>query len=117
MLFHAHIYFNKDQKELATSLRMEMIENFPFFRYNKFFTASHVLEVGGLVDKLIGPHTKRMFQVTATDTNLVFLLPWIVLRSKGLSVLLHPCSDNDLLDHTERAMWLGEKVSLNLDKL
>jgi hypothetical protein len=36
---------------------------------------------------------------------------------EGLSVLLHPETGDDLLDHTAHAVWLGTPLELRLDRL
>jgi DOPA 4,5-dioxygenase len=42
------------------------------------------------------------------------VLPWLALNRKGLVVFLHPDTGNDLLDHTEHAIWMGAMRPLNL---
>lgn len=75
------------------------------------------LKVGKFRDKPVGPHPKRMFQITVSKEEMGSVLLVVMKYHKNLSVLIHPCMNEDLLDHTERAMWLGDKVELNLDKL
>lgn len=41
-------------------------------------------------------------------------LPWIDKHRNGLSVLLHPVTGDDLMDHTEYASWLGQALTLKL---
>jgi DOPA 4,5-dioxygenase len=39
------------------------------------------------------------------------------MNRSGLVVFVHPISDNDLLDHRERAMWMGAVRPLDLSML
>lgn len=107
MFYHAHIYFDIETRKTALSVRKKMAKNFPSLYIGKI----------GKDDVLFGPHTKPMFESTIMDKDLGSILPWIIFNSQKLSVLLHPCSDNTLLDHTERAMWLGKRIPLDLEKL
>ena len=105
MFFHIHIYYTKSTRHIAEEIRKNVIESFP------------QIYVSDLVDKEVGPHTKPMFLLTIKDSDLIFMIPWIMLNRKSLSVLIHPNYNESLLDHTERAMWLGEKLDLNLESL
>ncbi|KAI9696297.1 MAG: hypothetical protein M1820_008220 [Bogoriella megaspora] len=41
-------------------------------------------------------------------------IPWLVVNRGPLSALLHPNTDDEERDHTQRATWLGEQWPLNL---
>ena len=43
------------------------------------------------------------------------LLSWLALNRNGLTILIHPLTGNDLLDHTDYASWMGEPQKLNLN--
>ena len=45
------------------------------------------------------------------------MLPWLALNRKGLTVLVHGRSGNDIYDHTELVFWLGESAELDLSVL
>ena len=38
---------------------------------------------------------------------------WRKKNRKGLTVLVHEVTDRDLHDHTEGALWMGDKVQLD----
>jgi len=42
------------------------------------------------------------------------VLPWLALYRHGLEVFLHPDTGNDLLDHTDHAIWMGAIRPLDL---
>ncbi len=65
----------------------------------------------------IGPHPVPMFEAWFQPEVLHVVLEWIYYNRQGLSVLIHPLSENELKDHTERALWLGEKQPLDLSIL
>ncbi len=39
------------------------------------------------------------------------------MNRKGLTVLVHGVTGDDIYDHTELVLWLGESLKLNLDAL
>ncbi len=44
-------------------------------------------------------------------------MTWLALNRKGLTILIHPLTGDDLIDHTDYASWMGEQQVLNLDFL
>jgi DOPA 4,5-dioxygenase len=68
-------------------------------------------------DKPVGPHTKAMFRVAFKGRMLRLILNHLMLNNRGLSILFHPETGNDLKDHTESATWIGSPVALDLTKL
>ena len=65
-------------------------------------------------DEPIGPHTKSNFRVKFSRDQFGRIVPWLMLHREGLSVLVHPYTPDHVVDHTERALWLGERIALNL---
>ena len=57
------------------------------------------------------------FQVWVPRTSLDQMISWLMLNRRGHSCLIHPITRYEVLDHTERALWLGEKMPLNLGAL
>ncbi len=45
------------------------------------------------------------------------LVPWLMVHREGLDILVHPETGEDVEDHTDRALWLGEKLDLNIEVL
>ena len=41
-------------------------------------------------------------------------IKWLDDNRKGLTVLVHAVTDDDLKDHTDYAYWLGNEEKLNL---
>jgi aromatic ring-cleaving dioxygenase len=72
------------------------------------------VELGRWHDKPIGPHPKSMYQVKFVPEQFGKLVPWLMLHREGLDVLVHPETGDAVRDHTDQALWLGEKLALNI---
>ena len=40
-----------------------------------------------------------------------------MLNREGLDILVHPNTGDDVKDHTDHSLWLGEKLELNIELL
>ena len=60
---------------------------------------------------------QAQFQIELTSNELGAVTEWLILHRDGLSVLLHPETGNELLDHTAHAVWFGTPLELRLDRL
>jgi DOPA 4,5-dioxygenase len=99
--YHAHIYFDADSVIQATELceraRDEMGTT-----------------MGRIHQRPVGPHTQWSCLLTFPADRIAQLLPWLILNRKGLTVFLHPESGDNLADHTEHVVWLGESKPLKI---
>ncbi len=102
--FHAHVYFEPDQLDVAARLREALGERFP-------------VALGRIYPYPIGPHTRGMFQVLFTRAQFTDLVTWLLANREGLDVLVHADTGDDLVDHTRHAMWLGNSLPLKLEVL
>jgi aromatic ring-cleaving dioxygenase len=102
--FHAHVYYEPATRDAALHVRDGLAERFD-------------VELGRCHDKPIGPHPKSMYQVKFALSEFGKLVPWLMLNREGLDVLVHPETGNDVGDHTDHAVWLGEKLALNIEIL
>ena len=74
-------------------------------------------------DKPVGPHPVAMFEVNVfTPAQFGAFVSWLAVWRGPLSALIHPNmlpgegeSENEaaLRDHSERAIWMGERFPLN----
>jgi aromatic ring-cleaving dioxygenase len=56
-----------------------------------------------------------MFEVNLfTPAQFGAFIPWLVINRGPLSALVHPNTDDEVRDHSQRANWLGTPVPLNL---
>jgi len=99
--FHAHVYYAPDTREAAARVRDALAERFD-------------VELGRWRDEPVGPHPRSMYQVKFTPEQFGMVVPWLMLHHQGLDVLIHPSTGDDVGDHTHRALWLGEKLALNI---
>ena len=98
--FHAHIYFeNKNLyqahklKELATS--------------EIFFDSCRIYE------KPVGPHPYGMIELHFNAFNYNNAIKWIKNHRNSYSVLIHQVTGDDIVDHTNEVLWLGEVLPLD----
>ena len=102
--FHAHIYYDATSLLAASHIRNTINHRF------------HV-KMGRWRDKPVGPHPQSMFQVAFDTDTFALLVPWLMLNHAELSVLIHPRTDDEVTDHTNAALWLGNRLDLNVEFL
>ncbi len=104
--WHAHIYFDPaTTRDAAAAVREGIAQAFPAAR------------LGNWHEVPVGPHTRAMYQVLFAPDLLAPLLSWLALNRRGLAVLVHPETGDDLADHQDHAVWLGAVLPLNLEVL
>jgi aromatic ring-cleaving dioxygenase len=104
--YHAHIYYDPaTTRDRAQRLRERVADAFPD------------AIIGRWHDELVGPHLASMYQIAFPCRMLSSFLPWLMLNRDGLTILLHPGTDNAYADHTAHAAWLGAMLPLKLDVL
>ena len=100
--YHAHIYFDgPEQRRVAETLREQIAERFSVL-------------IGRWHDKLVGPHTRSMYQVAFPVAEFARFVPWLMVNRHGLAVLIHPDTGQPRSDHLVHAMWLGEILAICL---
>lgn len=100
--YHAHVYYrNEAERAEAAVLRAELIGRFD-------------VTPGRWRDQPVGPHPSPMYQIAFGADVFPELMPWLMLNRRGLTVLVHPDTGNDLADHGTHPLWLGEVLPLDL---
>ncbi|KXJ85095.1 DOPA-like domain-containing protein [Microdochium bolleyi] len=119
--FDVHIYHDSsddEQAKYARQLRERIRREFPELRMYAFWTVP------------IGPHPLAMFEVNLlTPAQFGAFVPWLAIWRGPLSALVHPDTlppsapggegeDDDeglreLRNHTECALWMGERLELS----
>ena len=99
--WHAHVYFNAETLELARSLCEEAARLFE-------------VKMGRVHEKIVGPHPAWSCQLALRPELFAQLIPWLVLHRQGLSIFIHPITGNDLVDHRDHGLWLGQPLQMNL---
>ncbi len=102
--FHAHIYYQPESRDTAAQIREALDSRFE-------------VRLGRWHDRPIGPHPQSMYQVAFAPDQFAQVVPWLMLNRAGLDILVHAETGDDLADHTAHALWLGNKLALNLAAL
>jgi len=102
--YHAHIYYDAETRPIAERLR-EAIGN----RFG--------VELGRWRDEPVGPHPVPMYQAAFPAAEFPRIVPWLMLNRGGLSVLVHPQTEDAYDDHTIHALWLGAPLPLRVEAL
>ena len=102
--FHAHVYYGPATRAEAERVRGQL-------------DALFQVELGRWRDEPVGPHPRAMYQVAFAADQFPALVTWLMEHRGGLTVLVHPNTGDDLGDHLDRALWLGEKLELDRDFL
>lgn len=99
--YHAHVYFDAQTIDQARALCEEATQRFG-------------LKMGRVHEKPVGPHPDWSCQLAFEHAQLADVVRWLALNRKGLGVLLHPLTGDDLADHTEHAIWMGAVRDLDV---
>ena len=99
--YHAHIYYDGASRANAAALREQIQQTFN-------------VTMGRWRDEPVGPHPQPMYQVAFDADQFQRLVPWLMLNRNGLTVLIHPNTEDAYRDHAEHALWLGAKLELRL---
>lgn len=99
--YHAHVYFDATTIDQARALCEQAAQTFK-------------LRMGRVHERPVGPHPDWSCQLAFEPELIGVVLPWLALNRNGLVVFLHPETGNDLLDHTEHAIWMGAIRPLDL---
>ena len=103
--WHAHIYYDPaTTRDIAAQLREEIAARF-------------AVTLGRWHDVKVGPHPGAMYQVAFGNEVFADLVPYLALHRRGMTVLVHPNTADELADHRDHAMWMGAIRSLNLSIL
>lgn len=102
--YHAHVYYDPADRSGAERLRAAIDERFE-------------VALGRWHDKPIGPHPQASYQIAFAPELFHALVPWLALNRGDLTVFLHPLTGDDLADHRDYAIWLGESDVLDLSVL
>ncbi len=102
--YHAHVYYDQDTRASAERLREALARRFE-------------VRLGRWHDRPIGPHPRPSYQVAFAPALFGEVVPFLALNRAGLTVLVHPETGDDIADHGEHALWMGEVLALDLGRL
>lgn len=101
--YHAHIYFQPSTRGTAEALYAQIGELF-----------GDKIHRNSIADGPRGPHVQNMFGLDIPKAYFEPLLEFLIVNHGRHSVLFHPVTGNELLDHTHHALWLGAPQALDL---
>ena len=99
--FHAHIYYDPEQVELARNLAAAAQARFP-------------IAVGHFHLKPVGPHPRGSCQLTVPTESFGDVAQWLTLNRGTLTIFAHANTGEDLADHTKHVIWFGPGETLDL---
>ena len=99
---HAHVYYDEKTFSNAVSLVAKVKEKLP------------LVQVGTLWKKPVGPHPRWSCQLSCHKEQFAELLFWLVQERGQLTIFAHIVTGDDVFDHTQGVIWLGESEKLNL---
>lgn len=105
--FHFHLYFGtggQDTRDSALALRRRLVREADF-RY----------QLPPVREQPIGPHRWPIWSIWVDRADFGKATFWMAQHHGPHSVLVHPNIDDRLIDHTDRAMWLGTPRPLKLE--
>ncbi len=99
--FHAHIYYDPDEVEVARQLAAATQAKFS-------------VAVGHFHLRPVGPHPRGSCQLTVPSDLFGDVAQWLALNRGELTIFAHANTGNDLADHTQHVIWFGPSEELNL---
>ena len=103
--YHAHVYYDVTRtRAVAEQLRSWIGDRF-------------TVRLGSWHDVNVGPHDQPMFQVSFARELFATIVPWLMLNHLGLSILIHPNTENPREDHTVNPFWIGTTLLVHHEKL
>lgn len=99
--FHAHIYFDRDELDLAR-------------RFAARAKAAFGAAVGHFHDRPVGPHPRGSCQLTLTPGQFGEFAVWAPVNRGDLTIFAHANTGDDLADHTRHVVWFGPSEVLDL---
>jgi DOPA 4,5-dioxygenase len=99
--FHAHIYYDPEEVELAKRLAAAA--------HARFGVAA-----GHFHLRPVGPHPRGSCQLTVPPEVFGDFAQWMALNRDGLTIFAHTSTGDDLADHTQHVIWFGDSEQLNL---
>jgi aromatic ring-cleaving dioxygenase len=103
--YHAHLYYDAASRDGAATIRRRIAAQFPQVR------------LGNWHDGPVGPHPVGMYQIAFAVEDFARFVPWLMLNRGEHWVLVHPLTGDDYTDHAHHALWLGGKLTLDLESL
>lgn len=99
--WHAHVYYDPATTRADAALLRDWIGA----RFDAVLGRWH--------DVPVGPHPQAMYQVAFGLDVFAGLVPFLSLNRMGLTILVHPETGEEYIDHMHRALWFGAVLKLD----
>lgn len=99
--YHFHIYFEQHQSQILESILEKLKE-------------LKDIKIGRVWNKPIGPHPIGSCQITVPLGRFEWMVQWFLYNREGLDIFVHAVSGDDIKDHTDYIVWIGNQHTLNL---
>jgi aromatic ring-cleaving dioxygenase len=99
--FHAHIYYDPEQVEIAKQLAAAAQARFP-------------ISVGHFHLRPVGPHPRGSVQLTVPSDLFGEVAQFLAISGRTLTIFAHANTGDDLADHTRHVIWFGPSEPLDL---
>jgi DOPA 4,5-dioxygenase len=103
--WHAHVYFDPAATREAAALLREWV------------SARFEVVMGRWHDVKVGPHPQAMYQIAFANAVFPELVAFLSLNRMGLTVLVHPNTEDEVADHLTHALWMGAVLPLDASVL
>jgi aromatic ring-cleaving dioxygenase len=102
--YHAHVYYDAEERESAQKLCEQARDRFG-------------IAMGRMHDKPVGPHPRGSCQLTVPAERFAEVIPWLVENRGPFTIFAHALGGNEVKDHTDHVIWLGQSEKLDLSVL
>jgi len=111
--YHFHTYYFQDNRHSK-----EDVQKFRDLVHKEITTGSlGTCSMNHLNLEPIGPHPIGSFETCCNVTSLGPGVSFFMKNHGKFSILLHPLTKSEVLDHSERAFWMGQKLLLDFSHL
>ena len=101
--WHAHVYFDAASRDEAWKFREVVNAQF-----------GDTMEMGRFHERPVGPHPQWSYQIAFAPAHFSGVVSWLALNHGMLDVFVHPNTGDELRDHRDCAIWLGQSYQLDL---
>ena len=101
--WHAHLYFDATSRDAAWALREAVATQF-----------AGRMQLGRFHEKPVGPHPLWSCQIAFGPAEFAQIVPWLALNHGAIDIFVHPNTGDELRDHRDCAIWLGQDHALDL---
>lgn len=99
--FHAHIYYDPEQVDIAKALAAAVEREFP-------------VAVGHFHLRPVGPHPRGSVQLSVPTQAFGDVAQFLAINRGPLTVFAHAETGDDRADHTDHVIWFGPSEELDL---